>query len=195
MSTVKKLNSRNNAKSQIIVFVGEKLAGKEIAASFLIKKYKFTGFRFSKILTDLLQRLHLPITRVNEVALVGALRERFGGGVLAEVVKKEIIARGLKKVVIDGLRHPAEYEILKTMPGFKLVYLTAPIKLRYARAIKRGEKVGEKNFSFEEFKHEEKLPTEIFIKRLGAKAKVKIVNDGTVEQMYDKLVKVVGISK
>jgi dephospho-CoA kinase len=174
-------------KTLAIVFVGEKLAGKEVAARYLIKRHNFKGFRFSDILVDLLKRLHLPATRFNEMNLVGGLRERFGGGVLAQVIKQEIEQGKFKRVVIDGARHPAELEILKKLPGFLLIYLTAPFELRYKRALTRGEKVGESKFTLDDFKREEKLPTELFIKQMGHKAKVKLVNNGSLADLYKQI--------
>lgn len=181
-------------KPLIIVFVGEKLAGKEVASHYLTRRHGFVGYRFSKILVDILARLKLPTTRLNEVNLVGGLRERFGGAVLAEVIKAEIVERGERRVVIDGMRHPAELEVLKGLPGFLLVYLTAPLELRFRRARARGEKVGERNFTVTEFKREENWPTEVFIRALGRKAKVRLTNSGTLPELYkqieEKIVKV-----
>jgi len=174
-------------KSVVIIFVGEKLSGKEIASRYLIKNYKFTGFRFSKILVDILGRLNLPVTRVNEANLIGGLRERFGGGVLAQSIKEEISSRKLKRVVIDGLRNPGELDILKKLSGFLLVYVTAPLDVRYRRALARGEKVGENSFTLDQFKHEEKLPTELFIKRMGKSARVKLVNDASLADLYKQI--------
>ncbi len=171
----------------VVVFVGEKLAGKEVASHYLQRRHGFVSYRFSKILVDILDRLHLPVSRVNEVALVGGLRERFGGGVLAQVIAAEIKMRKQKRVVLDGMRHPAEFEALKKLPGFLLVYLTAPLELRFKRARARGEKVGERNFTLAEFKREESLPTEVFIRGLGRKAKVKLVNSSTLPELYQQI--------
>ena len=179
--------SRGTTSPVVVVFVGEKLSGKEQAAQHLVKKYGFHGYHFSRILTDILQRLHLPVSRVNQMHLVGALRERFGGGVLAEVIKQDILKHGYKRVVLDGLRHPAEYDALKALPGFLLVYLTAPLNVRYQRARQRREKVGEHRLSLQDFKREEKLVTDVFISKLGHKAKVKVVNEGSLSELYRKL--------
>ncbi|HLD86181.1 MAG TPA: hypothetical protein VJA28_01880 [Patescibacteria group bacterium] len=178
---------RRVKKQVVAVFVGEKLSGKELAAQYLVKKYGFHSYHFSRILTDILQRLHLPVSRVNQMHLVGALRERFGGGVLAQVIKEDIKNHSYKRSVLDGLRHPAEYDLLKNLPGFLLVYLTAPMNARYQRAKKRREKAGEHRFSLADFKREEKLVTEVFIGKLGRRAKVKIVNDGTVIDLHRNL--------
>ncbi|MDP3986065.1 MAG: AAA family ATPase [Candidatus Veblenbacteria bacterium] len=179
--------SRGITSPVVVVFVGEKLSGKEQAAQYLVKKYGFHGYHFSRILTDILQRLHLPVSRMNQMHLVGALRERFGGGVLAEVIKQDILKHGYKRVVLDGLRHPAEYDALKVLPGFLLVYLTAPLNVRYQRARQRREKAGEHRLSLQDFKREEKLVTEVFISKLGHKAKVKVVNEGSLSELYHRL--------
>lgn len=179
--------TRKAGKSLVVVLVGEKLSGKELAAQYLVKRHGFRGYHFSNILSDILGRLHLPVSRLNHVALVGALRERFGGGVLAEAIKQDITEHRFRRVVLDGMRHPAEFDSLKGLPGFTLVYLTAPISIRYQRAKQRREKAGEHRFSLGDFKREEKFVTEVFISKLGRKAKVKIVNDGTLSDFYRKL--------
>lgn len=179
--------SHRTPKRSVVVLVGEPLAGKEIASQYLVRRHHFVSFRFSKILNDILARLRLPISRPNQTALANALRERFGGGILAEVIKQEIERGRHARVVIDGMRNPAEYEILKRVSGFLLVYLTAPLAVRYQRVHARREKVGEHRFSLEDFKRDEKLPNELFIGKLGRKAKVKIVNDASVAELYRRL--------
>lgn len=174
-------------KQLILVLVGEKLSGKEVTARYLAKKYGFKQFRFSKILDDILLELGLPTSRINEFNLVGALRERFGGGVLAEAIKSKIIKTRAKKVVIDGMRHPAELEALKLMSGFKLVYITAPLDIRYQRALQRGEKAGESKFSLADFKSEEKLSTELYINKMGRRANFKLVNNADLKDLYNQI--------
>ncbi len=179
--------TRRSKNQMVVVFTGEKLSGKELAAQYLVKKHRFVGYRFSKILDDILRRMHFEVSRENEMNLSGALRERFGGGVLAEVIKRDIARHKYRRVAVDGMRDPGENEILSKLPGFILVYLSAPLAVRYQRARKRGEKAGEHRFTLEQFKREEKFVTELYIQRMGRKAKVKIVNDGTVKDFYRKL--------
>jgi dephospho-CoA kinase len=107
--------------------------------------------------------------------------------VLAQVIAAEIKSAKQRRVVLDGMRHPAEFEVLKKLPGFLLVYLTAPLELRYRRARSRGEKAGERNFTLQEFKREEALPTEAFIRSLGRKAKVKLTNAGSLPDLYRQI--------
>lgn len=172
---------------KIIGLVGERLSGKGELADYLVKKKDFIKLTFSQILTDILKRLHLPESRINMVNLVSALRERFGSEILAEVLLNEIKRHRYKRVVIDGIRHPAEVEKLKKTSGFVLVYVTASLKDRYLRALGRGQKAGENKFTYSEFKNESRLPTEIYIGKIGRKARVKIVNDGTLLELYDQV--------
>ncbi len=174
-------------KPLLIVLIGEKLAGKELVGKYLAKQHKFIHYRSSQVLVDILGRLGLPVTRENEVALVGGLRERFGGGVLAEALKIQVKHKKQQRVVIDGIRHPGELDILKLMPGFLLVYVTAPLDLRYQRALQRGEKIGETSFSLPDFKREEKLPTEIHIRPMARAARVTLVNGTTLADLYKQV--------
>lgn len=174
-------------KPVIIGIVGEKLSGKDLVTQYLVKKGKFASFRFSYYLDSILEKLHIEVSRANEANLAGALRERFGGEVLAEAIKAEIIKNNFNRVIIDGVRYSAEVETLKTLPGFNLVYVTAPLNIRYERARLRGEKAGEQKFSFSEFQSEERLETELYIKRLGKKAKIKLVNDSSLDNLYKEI--------
>lgn len=184
--TTKPSKSRKK-KMLVLTLVGEKLSGKEVTANYLVKKHGFRQYRFSKILDDILRELSLPVSRVNEFNLVGALRERFGGGVLAEAIKAKIISSKNLKIVIDGLRHPAELESLKLLPGFKLVYITAPLDIRYQRALKRGEKAGESKFSLSDFKAEERLSTEQYINKMGRRAEIKLVNQTDLADLFKQI--------
>lgn len=179
-----------NKKRLIIGLVGEKLAGKGTTTAYLAKKYRAHIYRMSKILDDILARLYLPIERENEISLVLALREKFGEDILAQCLAGDIQKDRQKLIVIDGIRMPQEVEIFQELKGFLLVYLTAPIKLRFERMQRRAEKLDEQKMDYQKFKDLEKQsPTEKSIKKIGRKARVKIVNDGTFEGLYQKIEK------
>ncbi|HCU48169.1 TPA: hypothetical protein DIC39_03915, partial [Patescibacteria group bacterium] len=171
----------------VVGIVGERLSGKGQVAAYLSKKYKFKVLKFSETIDKILEVLHLPNSRANEANVIGGIRERFGGGVLAEALLGEINAKKYKKVVVDGLRHPAELEKMRRLPNFVLVYITANLKTRYQRGLKRDQKAGESKLSYDEFKNESRLATEIYIDRLGKKAKVKLINEGTLPQLYKQV--------
>lgn len=174
----------------VLCLTGEKLGGKTTFSQYLADNYDAEHYRFSGILDDLLARLHLPNSRDNQIAIVQSLRKEFGTELLAHVLKKDIQKQEKEIAVIDGIRFEEELHILKNLSNFHLVYITAPLEERYKRAKNRGEKVGEENQTFEDFKAQEEAPTEQKIKALGEDAEFKIDNDATLEDYFHQIEKV-----
>jgi len=168
----------------IICLVGEKGSGKGTVSRYLVEKYGARVFRFSEILDDILGRLYIPNARENQINLAEALREKFGAQVLAKVLKKDVENDNHKLIVLDGIRHPKELETLEQFSNFYLLYITCPLRIRYERSKKRGEKSGEDKMTFEDFKRRESASTEVWIKKIGKKARAKIDNSGTLEKLY-----------
>ena len=177
-----------NKKKLIIGLTGEKLAGKGTIAAYLAQEYNAKVYRMSGILDDILERLHLPIARENEIDLGAGLRDKFGEDVLAQCLKKDIEKDPHDLIVVDGIRMPREVEVFSSLPGFILVYVTASLEVRFARMKQRKEKLDEQDMDFAQFKEiEEKKITETSIPVIAQKAKVKIVNRGTIQELYAKV--------
>jgi len=171
----------------IIGLTGEKLSGKGTASDYLSTKYGAKHYRFSKILDDIIKRLYLPKTRENQIDIALALRDKYGNEILAHVLKKDIENEKPALGVIDGIRYWEEYNILKNLPGFMLVYITASLENRYQRTMARNEKADEKNMSFEAFQKQEKAPTEVIIKEIAEKADYRIDNNSTLDKLREQL--------
>lgn len=175
-------------KQLIIGLVGEKLSGKGTVAEYLAQKYDAKVLRMSRVLDDLLKRLHLPIERKNQIDLAIALREKFGEDILAQTLKQDIEKDPARLIVIDGIRMPREVKIFENLFGFILVSVRAPLKLRFARMKDRQEKLDEQTMDFTEFKRiEAESPTETSIAEICAQARIKIENRGSFEQLYAKV--------
>ncbi len=167
---------------KIISIIGEPLSGKKTVTDFLVKKYGYKQFTYSDLLTSILKILNLPLIRPNYANLAIALRERFGGSILSQVLLDKAKSKKLKKIILDGARHRAEVDYLRKMPGFILIYVTASTKVRYLRSIKRREKSNEGKMTFKEFKKEGRLATELEFKHMS-KGAIKIVNNGTLRDL------------
>ena len=177
-------------KKLIVGLTGEKLAGKGTTAAYLEKKYQARVFRFSEVLDDILKRLYFPIERQNQISLALTLREKFGADILARTLWRDVQKDDHNLIVVDGMRMPEEGELFGKLPNFVLVYITAPMQTRFGRIQGRDEKADEKTMSFEKFREiEEESPTETSIKILGNHAKLKIENNGTFEELYNKIEK------
>lgn len=169
----------------IIGLVGEKLAGKDTAANYLVKNYGADHFRFTHILDEVLKDLNLPISRKNEIDLGLSLRKVFGDHVLANALERRIKKSSAKINVVNGIRMD-EMDVVKSW-GAKIIYVTSPIEIRFERNKTRREKADDGQMNFEAFAAVEKGPTEVRIPELGKRADFKIENSGTVEEYYSKI--------
>jgi len=171
-----------------IAITGKKGSGKGTIAEYLQKKYNATLARFSKTLDDILARLFIPNTRDNLINLALSLRKLYGNDVLAQVLKKNIILEKKNTVVvIDGVRYKEEFEILKTLPNFKLMAITTEVKLRFVRTKSRNEKADDRQLSWDQFQKQESRDTEIHIDTLINGADIIVENNGNIDELYHKI--------
>lgn len=170
----------------ILGLVGERLAGKDSVAQYLVEKYGAFHIRYSAVMDEVLDILDLPRSRRNEMDVSNAMRQTFHTNVWWDAVKKKVLASTAPIVVINGNRFKDEYEAAKGI-GTKMIYITAPHELLYERFVKRQEKVDDNKMTPEQFMNLDNEPTERQIPLLGAQADFRIENTGTLEELYKKV--------
>ena len=168
----------------IIGLVGEAAAGKGTVAAYLADKFGAKTMAFSTPMKECVARLHIPLSRENLTTFSEMTRKAYGEDLYARVVAEDAKQSTDPFIVVDGIRRPADYQNLKELPGFHLIYVTAPVEIRWQRARLRGEKATEATMSLEDFKKEELLPTEREIKAIGQKAEFIVDNSGKIEELY-----------
>ncbi|MEK6923799.1 MAG: AAA family ATPase, partial [Candidatus Micrarchaeota archaeon] len=135
----------------VVGFAGFNAAGKTTACRLCQEEFGALCFSLSdEIRREVLARGGELSTR-NLIDVGNELRGKLGLGVLAERVAGRIKRLGTGSYCIDALFNPAEADALrKALPGFKLVFVGAPLEVRYARfASRRREGDG---LSLEEFR-------------------------------------------
>ena len=170
----------------IFGITGEISSGKG-AASDRLKAYygPTTGYtRFSIPLGKALDVFYLPQTRENLQDISTDLRQRFGEDLLARTIAKDCEAYTGDVMIVDGVRRFADIVMLNEMPGFRLIYVTAPVDVRFARARARAEKVGEGQVTWEKFLERDQAEAEREIPAVGAKAHLRIDNIGTLADLH-----------
>src|SRR5689334_141355 len=116
----------------ILGIVGEKSSGKSNVFTYLAKKPGVFSARTSDVLKDVLTRLHLDTaSRPNNAKLAEALRTTFGAGILPEALLADAGKRQFRLIALEGLRRLAEVKAIKRHPHFRLLYITAPVELRW----------------------------------------------------------------
>jgi len=171
----------------IIGLVGEMASGKGTVTKYLLTKYQATEYRFSDILRDILERVHLDIVRKNLASLSLSLRTYYGQDILAYALAQDIKNDDNQVIVVDGIRRVADLKYLRKMDNFVLVYVEADLEKRYERLVGRNEKQDDKMKTFEEFKNDHKLETETTIRELKDTADAVIDNNGSVEELYKQI--------
>lgn len=176
----------------IIGIAGELLAGKSTAAEFYIKTYDAKHYKFSRIIDQVLDMLDIPVNRKSEQDMGALMKELYGEGVWANALAMNALHNGHTFLLFDGLRKVEEVLVLKQeLPRFHLVYIDAPLELRYQRSKLRDEKPGENTQNFEQFKASELHAADIDIKRLRDYADHVITNNGTLEEFHLQLSRIV----
>jgi dephospho-CoA kinase len=115
-----------------------------------------------------------------------ALRKEFGEGVLAQRTLRRLTARS----VVDSIRSPGEIEAFRTLPGFHLLGIDAPLDVRFERSRRRG-RAGDGE-TIEDFLRKEQLEKATHgpgqqLDVCFSQADLVVHNDGTLEELRRKV--------
>ena len=174
----------------IIGLVGPIASGKGEIKKYLQEKYGANEHRFSTMLRDVLNRMHIETSRKNLQDVSSVLRQQFGGDLLAKVLTEDVKKDDSQLIVIDGIRRFADIQYLKDLAEFALVSVDANEEVRYQRSVSRNENIGDNDKSFAEFQAEGSAEAELEIPKVMASTEIKIENNGTIEDLHldiDKL--------
>lgn len=175
-------------------FIG---AGKTTVGDYLVKK-GFVFYSLSDVIREEIRSRGLEITRDKLVEVGNELRKKYGSSVLADRIIEKIskeLKKNKKNYVIDSIRNPAEIIALRKVKDFKLLFVDAPIEIRFKRIVERQR---EKDpVLFEDFKKAEeremksKDSSSQQLLKCKQMADAVIVNDSTVEALYNKIDKII----
>jgi hypothetical protein len=126
----------------VIGLTGLKAAGKDELCRMLVPR-GFVSRRCSDEIRDELKARGNPNPTVFEMVDMGNLGRAESGdiGYWARRVVATLAGRGCRRIIVNGLRHPAEVDALQDIAGGKLtmVGIVAPTPVRATRFLKRGQ--------------------------------------------------------
>ncbi|NTW27022.1 MAG: AAA family ATPase [Candidatus Moranbacteria bacterium] len=175
----------------ILGITGEMGSGKGTIAKHASLEHKASTRRFSTILRDLLDRVYVEQTRENISTISTILRKNFSEDILAKAMYHDTENDTHKIVIVDGVRRLADIAYLRELPHFKLVYIEASMENRYERIVKRAENTDDAAKTFEQFKKDHELETELQIRDLKNYSNYVVNNDGTYADLYDQVNKII----
>lgn len=176
----------------IIGLTGKNAAGKGEVASFLRDK-SFYYYSLSDVIREELDRKGVPVTRDNLIAEGNRLREQFGADILAQRIIQKLDPN--RNYVIDSIRNPAEVRALKNTNRFFLLNIEAPASVRFQRIRNRKREQDPRNLA--EFEQKEEIERKNSsehkqsIEDVQALSDHTILNDGSLEDLHQKVLEVV----
>lgn len=158
-----------------------------------LKSRGFSYHSLSDILREECQKTGQKTNRDNLIAMGNRLRAEFGPDILAQKTLEKIKDNHEENSLVVSIRNSHEVEELRKNPSFKLISVVAPIEIRYQRISSRGRP--EDAVSFEEFKAQEEKEmvgseTQQQLKKVMEMADYSISNEGTREEMQEKIEKI-----
>ncbi len=169
----------------IIGLTGGNASGKGEVAKYLQSQ----GFKYhslSDVIRAELAKDGMAASRENMIKRGNDLRTAFGSSYLAENISSFFTGRD----IVDSIRNPSEIEALRKNKGFKLIAVSAPVEVRFKRAMDRGRI--ENAATLEEFiaNEERENTNNAASQQINAcvnLADLHIANDGTLQQLYAKI--------
>lgn len=171
----------------ILGFVGPQASGKGTACKYLVEHHGAATYRFSSILRDIADRLHIPQGRDELQRLSTALRQTFGEDLLSKAMAADVEAETKPIVAIDGIRRITDIEFLLTLPHFHLAAIDADEHARFERVTKRGENTDDTSKTWEQFQADGQQESEQQIRSVMQRAKRRVDNNGSFQQLYAQL--------
>jgi dephospho-CoA kinase len=173
----------------LIGLTGRNGAGKGRVAEWLAARGLRTTSLSDALRAELARQGKAP-TRDNLIAGGHALRAEHGPGALAKLALAEIEAAG-GDWVVDSVRNPGEVEVLRRRSDFRLVEVTAPVEVRFARVQRRARPGDATDLAaFLRQEEAELASTDPAAQRLlatAALADLRLVNDGSEAELAERL--------
>ena len=184
-------------KKIVIGLAGIISSGKDTIASYIVEKYAGQSVSFSQPLRDILNRIFLPINRINLSRLAQMLVDNFGGDVLSHAIAEEIKSSSKQIFVLPNIRRETDYACLinNSDMNFFLVGVNMDPKISYERLIKRSQNVDDQVKTWEEFQKDLQLSTEVEIINLIKKSLYQLDNNGSLNDLYSQVDKLINTIK
>jgi dephospho-CoA kinase len=175
----------------ILGFSGTFSAGKDMLADHLQEKFGLMHISTGDIVREIAQAQRGSVERPVLVEVANELRKTYGGSILVQraVDRYHNSIRNYAGVIITGVRSLGEAKAIKELGG-KLVFIDAPIELRYSRMVSRNRD-SEATLSLEQFKAGEQkelnsglTDADFNIAKIFEIADIKLDNSGTPELFF-----------
>lgn len=174
----------------ILGLVGEKGSGKETFTKLLIEllpQKRVNVISTTELMSKTLDLWDITKTRENLQQIAILMELSFGEGSLNKALVSQVQKANADIVVWDSVRFINTAKFVKGLENAFLVYITAPVKIRFKRIKQRKQKVDEEMVSFKEFVNNEEIATEKDIPVIGRTADYRLENSASLEDFKQQI--------
>lgn len=189
--------------NKIIGLAGTFASGKDTLSNFIVEKHQFMHISTGDMIRTAAQEQFGNTERPTLKSTANTMRREQGAGVFVEMAlktyegNKDLYPGG---VIISGIRSIGEVEALHAAGG-KLIFLDAPIELRYSR-IQTRQRANEEALSFEQFEASEAAeiqntkddPTVQNLAAMKDMADIQLYNNGDIDNFTQEAEKKIKLS-
>lgn len=172
---------------KIIAFTGMPFSGKSEAVK-IAKEQNIPVIRMGDMVWEETKRQDLEINDSNVGKIANNMRKTHGMNIWAQRTYEKIKTIKDKKIlVIDGVRNIEEVDFFKKNLGkdFILVAVKVNDELRYKRAMKRGRE--DDSADIKRIKERDNREISWGLNTVIASADIVLSNEGTFEELHDKI--------
>lgn len=178
---------------ELVGLTGLNASGKGTVAEIL-KENGYAYFSLSDAVREYASQKGRDHSRESLITSGNDLRSQYGPSVLAVRALAKLKELKAEKAVIDSIRNTSEISELRTIPGFRLIGVDAPVELRFERSKQRGRTGFEtdlKTFIEVEKKENSADPAKQQLFECLRSADILLNNVGTVEDLKKKVLEMI----
>jgi dCMP deaminase len=171
----------------ILGITGLYASGKDTVAEFL-KEKGFFHISLSDMIREEAKKRKIPITRENLFTLGNELRAEFGSSVLAEKALEKV--QDGENYAITSIRNIDEAKTILARENAILINIVAPQAERLRRLVERNREQDPTTLKALKDAEEKEMsddPAAMQIHKVAKMAKITVNNDGTTEQLKEKI--------
>lgn len=185
----------------IVGISGTFSSGKDTLAVHLQEKFGFMNVSTGDIVREIATAERGSVERPILAEVADGLRRKYGGAILVEKAldRYHNSIRNYPGVVITGIRSLGEAKAIKNLGG-TLVYIDAPIEIRYERMQKR-QRDGEARITLDAFRQRESqemhggtTDADFNIAEIEKIADTKILNSTDLQTFFDNANKLLSLA-
>lgn len=180
-----------NECKRVIAFAGRIASGKGVANRILSRNWNAYEINYSDSLHEALRIMGIEEARDNIQRLSTFLRSTFGEDRIECAVIQKIKQVSVPHIALCGIRRESDFQYIKKLYPFTLIYIDSTVEQRYRRYIKRGCGTSDQSLTLDEFIIKDMAEPELKIEELKRVSDCIIENNCMLIEFEDAILRAI----